>query len=277
METKVFDLKIKLLSPLMHFGDEQSGTMQTLRRMKYLVDGDYIDIPVFSGNALRGILRTLVMNDLLEKLGLTINSISQNLFYTIFNGGSLKSGGIEDMEFKALIRENCPPLILLGSAYGNMMTEGKMKCGILRPICSELNEYNNTQSDMSLYAGMMSEVFHTRSDRLKTNIIEVSDSLETAKQTVQMKYESEVLSAGTTLETEILVENATELEMSCAAYMINLLKKSGHIGGKSAAGYGKISVSCDDIDNQSKLYSDFVSENKDKIIEFFSAMEGILN
>ena len=93
-----FDLKIKCLSPLAHFGDELCGTMQTARRMKYKVNNRFIDVPVYSGNALRGILRGLLMQDMLERLDMSVHSISQAVFYTLFNGGSLKSGGIEDLE-----------------------------------------------------------------------------------------------------------------------------------------------------------------------------------
>lgn len=275
MTKEKINLDIKLLSPLTHFGDEQSGTMQTLRRMKFFINGEYIDIPVYSGNALRGILRTLVMTDLLEKLDMSTESISQNMFYTLFNGGSLKSGGLEDLSFKRLIREYCPALSLLGSAYGNQMTEGKLKTGILRPVCFEMNEYNRNQTELSLYSGMLSDVFHTRMDRLKKSVEEVSDSdFNTKKQAVQMKYEMETLSAGTMLETEVFVECANELEVSCAYYMLKLLKESGHIGGKSAAGYGKIAINCDL--EASKLYEDFLIERKEDIKEFIIKMEEIL-
>ena len=134
------------------------------------------------------------MTDLLEKLDMSTESISQNMFYTLFNGGSLKSGGLDDLSFKRLIREYCPALSLLGSAYGNQMTEGKLKTGILRPVCFEMNEYNRNQTELSLYSGMLSDVFHTRMDRLKKSVEEVSDSdFNTKKQAVQMKYEMENL------------------------------------------------------------------------------------
>lgn len=277
MNIKKINLEIKLMSPLMHFGDEPSGTMQTARKTKYFINGEYTDVPTFSGNALRGILRTLVMQDFFERIGYGINSVSQNLFYTFLNGGSLKSGGVEDLTLKKLIVGNCPALVLLGSAYGNMMTEGKLKCGILRPVCEEMNEYNRKQSNVSLYAGILQDVFQTRLDRLKYNTETVANAEDVDKETVQMKYEAETLSPGTVLETELSLEFASDLEVSCACHMLELLKAYGHIGGKSASGYGKIELTYDDILDGGKLYCDFISEHKDEIVGFMEEMEAILN
>lgn len=274
MNISHFDVNVKLISPLAHFGDELCGTMQTARRMKFKIGDKFVDIPVYSGNAMRGILRTLVFQDMLEKCGMSINGISQAVFYTLFNGGSLKSGGIENLEFKQKLAECCPALVLLGSAFGNQMTEGKAKIGILRPICKELNGYNKTQSEQSLYSGMISEVFQTRLDRLKTKTENVADVEIVPKETVQMKYEFEVLSAGTELETSISVEFANDLEKSCMAYMLDLLKESGHLGGKSSEGYGNIELTY--TNNESitgDLYSTWLVENVENIKEFLTFLE----
>jgi len=268
------DLNVLLKSPLAHFGDELCGTMQTARRMKYKVNGKFVDIPVYSGNALRGILRSLVFEDMLEKCGMSISSISQSVFYTLFNGGSLKSGGVEDISFKQQLTENCPALVLLGSAFGNQMTEGKAKVGILRPVCKELNGYNIKKSDGSLYSGMINEVFQTRSDRLKIKTENVKDVAEIPKEVVQMKYEFETLSAGTELETSISVEFANGLEKSCMIYMLNLLQQTGHIGGKSSEGYGKINLDYKaNEDVKSDLYEKFLAENTEKIKGFLDMLE----
>lgn len=271
---KKFDIKIRLLSPLMHYGDEMSGTMQTARKMPFRVGNEYIDIPVFSGNALRGIIRRLLMQDLLEKIGYSVSSVSQNVYYTLFSGGALKSGGGIDLEFKKMLKENCPALVLLGSAFGNQMTEGKMKVDISKPVCSEMNDYNVNKSDISIFDGMLSDVFHTRLDSLKSNVEVCGDCEE--KQVVQMKYEAETLSAGTVLETGIYLECASELEVSCAEYALNLLKNHGYIGGKSASGYGKISLEFNNSDDNGELYKNFVDEHKEEIRNFIAYLEQYL-
>ena len=275
MNIETINVKIKLLSPLCHFGDEQCGTMQTARRMKFKVSDDFIDIPVYSGNALRGTLRTIVFQDMLEKIGKDIHGISQNVYYTLFNGGSLKSGGVELLGFKQDLK-TCPAIVLLGSSFGNQMTEGKMKVGMVKPICKELNEYNENHSETSIFSGMISETFQVKTDRLKTTTEVVADVMEKAKETMQMKYEMETLSAGTELETQIQLEFASDLEKSCAVYMLELLKQKKHIGGKSSEGYGEIAVEYE-TDINPDLYADYLKDNGDKINEFIAMLEAILS
>lgn len=278
MNIQKINLTFTLTSPLSHFSDEPAGTMQTLRRQKFKVGDKYENIPVFSGNALRGIMRTLVMRDYLERIGVTINTVSQNLFYTFFNGGSLKSGGAENLTFKTELKKNCPPLVLFGSAYRSIMTEGKLKCGILKPICKELNDYNVNQSRTSIYDGMLSEVFYTKKDRLKTEAENVKDIDDKDKEIMQMKYESETFSAGTELESEIQVEFANEVEYSCACHMLKLLKEAGHLGGKSSVGHGSFKLNTSvDVDAEAELYKKYIDDNKDEMLKWLAEMELSLN
>ena len=120
---------------------------------------------------------------------------------------------------------------------------------------------------------MINEVFQTRLDRLKTKTENVADVETVPKETVQMKYEFEVLSAGTELETEICVEYGTTLEKSCMAYAIDLLKQSGHLGGKSSEGYGKIAIECD-TEITGLEYAQFLDKNKGKIKDFLEYLKG---
>lgn len=271
MQVNNYNITMKLLSPLIHISDEKSGTMSLLRKQKFFIDGEYIDIPVYSGNALRGILRSLTMRDYIDRLGLDAKGLTQNVFYCLFNGGSLQGGsGVESLSLKEEIVKNCPPLTLLGSAFGTQMTKGKLKVGICKPICSELNGYNTNKSETSIFSDMRSEVFHTRMDRLKADM-DAPVVLED-KQTVQMKYEIETLSAGTTLECRIILENANELEISCFEHMMKLLEQNNFIGCKSNAGYGEIALNVEYTDAGTK-YLEWLEINKDSCISFMNLLE----
>lgn len=274
MQVNNYNVTMKLLSPLVHIGDEKSGTMSLLRKQKFFVSGEYIDVPVYSGNALRGILRSLVMRDYVDRLGLDTKGLTQNVFYCLFNGGSLQGGsGVESLSLKEEIVKNCPPLTLLGSAFGTQITKGKLKVGICKPICVELNDFNVNKSDTSIFSDMRSEVFHTRMDRLKADM-EVPTVLED-KQTVQMKYEIETLSAGTTLECRIVLENASALEISCFEHMMKLLEQDNFIGCKSNAGYGEIALNVEYIDGGTK-YFEWLETNKDGCVAFMELLEAHL-
>ena len=60
--------------------------------------------------------------------------------------------------------------------------------------------------------------------------------------------------------------------------MLNLLKESGHLGGKSSVGHGSFTLTAsEDLDSMSKLYVDYVSEHKDDMLNWIAEMENTLN
>lgn len=45
------------LSPVYHGGNEKTGSVVLLNRLKFIVDGKPTDVPIISGNQVRGRLR----------------------------------------------------------------------------------------------------------------------------------------------------------------------------------------------------------------------------
>ena len=112
------NIKLTLLAPLMHFSDESLGTMQIQRTLKFNVGGEFIDVPVYSGNAFRGELRRIGMRDYLNKLGISDEGISAKLYYMLFTGGALTSGSTYDeIGEKRELREMIPPISLFVHFY----------------------------------------------------------------------------------------------------------------------------------------------------------------
>lgn len=273
------DITLKLLSPLMHYGDERMGTMQIARCMKFEYDGDFIDIPVYSGNAFRGIMRRIAMRDFLEKIGIAEEGISPKLYHLFFTGGTLTGGGrFCEIGEKREMRRLCPPLSLFGSAIGDQIPEGKMKVGIFKPICKETEDYTGKHSDVSFY-DMLEEIFYTRRDDLKSSsydIIKDENNEKNKKENpVQMKYEMQALSAGTNLISSIVIENSNDIEESCLEAIIEKFKEMPFIGGKSATGHGEVKITCE-CTKGSNLYYDYLEQNKDEIKEWLRNLEGKL-
>jgi CRISPR/Cas system-associated protein Cas7 (RAMP superfamily) len=79
------------LSPLSHNGDETLSTTAPFRRQTVLFNNEIIEIPVISGNSIRGIWRRLGAKYLIEKIGLKEEEISAELYHKLFTGGSLNS------------------------------------------------------------------------------------------------------------------------------------------------------------------------------------------
>lgn len=262
------NINIELLSPLSHFGDERMGTMQLTRTHKLRYGNEFVDVPCYSGNAFRGIFRRKLMRDYLEKLDITEEGISKNLYYMLFTGGALTSGSrYEEVGERRKIRKMCPPLALLGTALGSQIPSGKMKSSIFLPVCKETAEYTGIEEELSFY-DMLEDVFYTRRDDLKSvdaNIKEDDDKKKKKKENAtQMKYEMQCLAAGTKLNGQIVVENANKVEEACLHAGLQLIKEMPYIGGKSSAGHGKIHLEFDELENV-KTYYDYLEENKEEI------------
>lgn len=267
---------MKLLSPLSHFGDERLGTMQIMRANKFLYNGEFIDIPVYSGNGFRGQFRRIAMRDYLERLGIAEEGVSEKLYYTLFTGGSLVGGArYVEVGERRRIRKLCPPLALLGTAIGDQILQGKMKAPIFLPICKETQDYTCIESDISFY-DMLEEVFYTRKDDLKSVEYNIKkEEKEKKGDPVQMKYEMQCLSAGTELIGTMIIENVNEVEEAMVNATLKKLKEVPFIGGKSAAGHGQVDIQHDKLESEETYYN-YLEENKEEIRQWIREVEGVL-
>lgn len=268
------NIKMKLKSSLVHFGDERMGTMQIARTMKFKYNDEFVDVPVYTGNAFRGVLRRIAMKDFLDRIGVTEEGISAKMYYLLFTGGALTSGSrYEEIGKRREMREMCPPLSLFGSAIGDQIPSGKLKMPIFIPICKETVDYTDIESNISFY-DMLEDNFYTRRDDLKSNDFNLTDETK-HKNAVQMKYEQQVLSAGTELTGNIVIENDYELEKDCLQAILEKFMKAPYIGGKSSIGHGKVDIKFNSIGNSEKYYK-YLDENKEDIRNWLRALEGTL-
>lgn len=276
MRTKKIDIRMKLLSPLSHFGDERLGTMQIMRTNKFLYDGEFIDIPVYSGNGFRGQFRRIAMRDYLERIGIAEEGISEKLYYTLFTGGSLVGGArYDEVGERRRIRRLCPPLALLGTALGDQIIQGKIKAPLFLPICKETVDYTGVESDMSFY-DMLQEVFYTRKDDLKSVEYNIKkEEGEKKGDPVQMKYEMQCLSAGTELIGTMIIENVNEVEEAMINATLKKLKEVPFIGGKSAAGHGQVDIQYGELESEETYYK-YLEENKEEIRQWIREVEEAL-
>lgn len=266
------DINIRLLSPLAHFGDERMGTMQLMRTHKLRYGDEFIDVPCYSGNAFRGVFRRRIMKDYLERLGITVEGITKNLYYMLFTGGALTSGSrYEEVGERRLLRRMCPPLALLGTALGSQMPQGKMKSSIFLPVCKETADYTGIDEDISFY-DMLEDVFYTRRDDLKSVEANITDEDKEKHDPTQMKYEMQCLSAGTQLNGQIIVENTNKVEEACLHTGLKLIEEVPFIGGKSSAGHGKIEMSYTGLEDV-QTYYDYLEEHKDEMREWLRSVE----
>ena len=270
METLRFKGNWTALSPVHHGGSEDYGTTKLILSLPTVVNNsltgkEEIDnIPTIHGNAVRGYLRRLIMDDYLTLLDYELNS--KKVYHFLFTGGILealdsKDKGAINLTLKKQIRELIPPISLVGSALGNQMIQGKLKVGMGDIVCAETKHYITDYSDYDFSAyNLKGSDFGTRLDDLKEG------KTDEDEQAHQMKYEFETLIRGTKFTHEFILEDCNSIEKACFRRMINLWEERPYLGGKSGTGYGKIKLDYPEIDTLSEDdYINYINDNHEEI------------
>jgi CRISPR/Cas system CSM-associated protein Csm3 (group 7 of RAMP superfamily) len=270
------------LSPVFHGGSEKTGAVVLLNRLKFIVDGKPTDVPIISGNQVRGRLRRLLTADFLEladyKMDLSQKSY-QKLYHTLFAGGVLEAveeeseSAVVDLNLKFRIVKYVLPLRLFGCSYANQMIEGRVLVGHMLPVCRELKDYTGIDSDISFYQ-LIARAFQTRRDELRVA------RTEEEEQAVQALIEYECFAPGTKFYHEIRLETTREeelLDLSTLYRAVELWKQNPFIGGKSSIGFGKLRIEYEwPRPVNSKPYMEFVEKNRDEIVKVLEELREAL-
>jgi len=279
MKTEIIKGNLTALSPIAHFGSDTYGTTKLILTLPNIVhnpdtgDVEIEPIPAIHGNAIRGYLRRLIMQDMLDLLDYKLDS--KKVYHFLFTGGMLealdpKDKGAINLTLKKEIRDTLPPISLLGSAIGNQMIQGKMKVGIADIVCKETKHYIEDYKDKTFGAyNLKSNDFGTRLDDLKEDKKE-SDKKE---QNTQMIYEFETLIRGTKFTHEFVLEDCDSVEKACFIRMVKLWEERPYLGGKSGTGYGKIRMDYPLVNNESdEDYLNFLNDSKEEITNLLDGL-----
>jgi hypothetical protein len=265
MNTKVVKGNITALSPLHHGSNEQYGTTRLILTLPTIIknengETEIDNIPCIHGNAIRGYLRRLIMQDMLDLIDYQLDS--KKLYHFLFTGGMLeavsnKDAGSINLPLKKRIRDTLPPISLLGSALGNQMFNGKLKVMMADIVCKETQHYYEDYNSFSAY-NLKTQDFGTRLDDLQER--------KEGEAATQMKYEFEALIRGTKFTHEFILEDMNDVEYACFIHMIRLWEERPFLGGKSGSGYGKVKLDYPIInEDNDKSYLQFIEDNKVEI------------
>lgn len=231
---------IDALSPIVHHGDEKTGSTPILRAMTHWdpESGEHVRLPFLSGNAIRGVLRRLVMADLVDRLGYEVSS--PKLHHALYTGGTLESTdettGIIDLGFRVWVRETFPPLGLFGTVLGNQMVPSCLRVDHAIPYCREYRSYLPSIDDPRMQYSVRTFTdfsFATRRDDLRAE-------REEGEQAIQMLVEFEAFVPGTRFHHGFYLIYPSLLEASCLGHALSLWGEQPFIGGKAGSGYGRI-------------------------------------
>lgn len=287
MRTLTFEGVVTALSSVTHNGGESFGISAKLRREKFVQpDGSVEEVPVISGNSLRGAIRDRGMFHMCRNLGYGVREdtgevVGLNLpaFYFLFSGGSLTSTGSEglDIDRAREIRSAIPLVGVFGGAVGNTILPGKLRCGKLLPIVAEtahlLPEAYRPEKPESVWEYTQEEMYTRKDDEKNEHLRQMiggetrllldgagrSTALAEARGETkqQMMYYVETLAAGTRFYWKLQLDDVTDVEFE--AFLTALVEFSRHpyVGGKSAVGMGEVAVQFDNwIEIDSRAHAD---------------------
>lgn len=283
MKTYVLEGVMTALTSISHIG-ETHGVNAKLRREKVVqADGTVEEVPIISGNSIRGILRDRGMLHMLAVLGYGVNKetgevrgLSLPAFYFLFSGGALTSNvgrGI-DVDTARKWRSLIPLVALFGGAMGNQIMPGKAKIGKAIPICQETIHLlpdrlqDGGQALESVWALCQEEAYTRRDDEKNEGLRQLiapevrllleadasakrtkaaygDDVVEETGQKQQMRYYIETLAAGTRLFWDVTLDDASDLEFEAFCATLAEFGRWPYLGGKSGVGHGKVSIQFD--------------------------------
>lgn len=281
MKTIEFSGIVTALSSVFHGGGQSFGINSKLRREKFVQpDGNVEEVPVISGNGVRGMLRDLGMTHMCHALGYgetgedgRPDGLSLPAFYFLFSGGSLTkvSGRGLDIDRARELRELIPLVGVFGGAMGNQIMPGKLRVDKMIPICKEtahlLPETAVPESPESIWEYLQEEMYTRKDDEKDENKRLLIDSnvralleaesrskREATKQPVvqentgqnqQMMYYVETFAAGTQFYWSVVLSDVTDIEFDAFATCLVAFSKQPYVGAKSNVGLGKVAVKFD--------------------------------
>lgn len=281
MKTLCLEGTMTLLTSCSHIG-ENYGINSKLRREKIIQpDGSVEEVPIISGNSIRGILRDRGMLHMLKTLGYGVNERTGEVrglglaaFYFLFSGGALTKTGSRglDIDKARQWRDLIPLVAVFGGAMGNQIMPGKVKIGKAIPVCSEtahlLPERFIGDEPKSIWDLCQEEAYTRRDDEKNEKLRQLinpqvrglleakakeererrgtsEDVVGETGQKQQMRYYVETLAAGTRLFWEITLDDVTDLEFEAFAVCLAEFGRWPYIGGKSGVGHGKVAIKFD--------------------------------
>lgn len=287
-----FDIPLTIFcqSPLAHGADTKAGNATLFRRISVLSDtGSVLTLPIYSGNAIRGMLRDLLADHFLSALGLTPSRtrppVALWFFHVMYSGGCLEEGStlskIKETVLTALsrilgghgtakctgitaMRDTLPPLSLLGAALGNRILGGRINVCDGRPRC---RQWGTGEQDVS---ELFDWVYLTRHEDYEAWGTGEEDDAHTG-----MIANTEVLKAGVILDAGICIgDHISDVERACLGRGLELLREAGRLGAQNARGLGQVAIEVGNCPDAA-AYGAYLAEHKAEILDFLASIKAI--
>jgi hypothetical protein len=255
-----------LLAPLVH-SELTLGVDAKFRRVRYIIDGRPVDVPVLSGNSIRGLLRRAAARTTLELCEVAPESLGVRSFDLVFSGGAIdhgaKAGTAIPIDELRRARESFPPLHLFGGSVGAHVIPGCVDVDMATPITRELEPYTEIASDLSIW-DCLQEVPYTHHDDRRDR---------DEKSRTQMRYSVECLAAGVQLAHGARLYTDDPILIGCFWDAVDRVARERPLGGRGAIGHGRFTWTWQPDRDLIDRYREHLVEIAPRVREFLGVQE----
>lgn len=237
------------VSSISHGGDTL-GTVTYLRREAFLTPQGRLDIPVVSGNAVRGVLRDVAAKVTWEDLGCP--KLPLPVAHALWAGGALVKVKGEPLSGQRLatLRRLVPHVGVFGAAGGGRIINGALAVGKLVPACTQtahlLPEEVRDAGPLPDLHDLIQIEHYSRvpnadrlPDVLATPDLGDLDPVEDFDDG-RMRYGTETFVAGTRFHAWFALNGATAAEHDFFTTVLNTYLAAPIVGGKIGRGHGRL-------------------------------------
>lgn len=263
-------IRATLHAPMAHGADGKAGNATIFRRIRVLTTtGDTLELPYYSGNAVRGQVRDLLADHLLRALGLPADRakpvVALWFFYALYSGGALEEKSDATKALRKQLgdhgaarndgirtfRDLLPSLSLLGCALGNKVLPGHVQFADLRPVCAEWG------TGSLPVAELMTWEFLTR-----------REDHEDHQENHSMIAQTEVIRAGAELEGGLEHDRAIPaIEKAALARGLLLWQDRGMLGAENRRGLGRADITLSNLPDPDP-FDRFLVDRKSDILAY---------
>jgi hypothetical protein len=234
-------------SSIVH-GAQVLGTVTYLRRERFLLpNGSVEEIPVVSGNAVRGLLRDTAAD-------LWWNSVGQPqltlpMMHALWSGGSLAKSSGDPLTGSRLaaVRAACPVVGVFGTAGGGRVVDGTLQVGKLIPICQETAHIVPAEFRGEVLPSLwdLTQIeWYSRLPNLPHETMEIAlEGSSKDSETSQLaRFGVETFIAGTRFYTWMNLAWATPVEVAFFQEVLHEFSNRARVGGMGRAGHGELAL-----------------------------------
>jgi len=254
--------RLKAVTPIAHSAGSD-GISSSLRREPFIIGERVVQIPIISGNAIRGVLRRQGARFLLAQLLLEPNDLPPLAYHLLVDGGIIQEAVhiAPDPDFFRQVRSLLPHIDLFGGCVRQTPISGKLIVHPAIPICKETEPVTGVKSKVRL-EDLITEVMFTRRD----------DREVASVGTVQMRYLVECFAPGTEFVHSFIIKDDSPLLWGAFNAALSGWKGMPYIGGRSSAGLGRVEMTYEVDEKAVDDYEKFIRSHEKEIKDILFAL-----